>query len=104
MSGFNAILQKVLGNPELVQLLKSLETGGDPRLGGSLPWGGKTYARGTPVTGVPGWGGTNFKLEDSAHDAAMNYQEARAQDEAQAAGLPFDRILQERIARQLVRK
>lgn len=73
-------------NPDLVKLLASLLQGGDPRVGGTLPIGGKAYARGTPQGG-DGQGLGSLRVEDAAHDAVMNYNESRLNDEEQRLGL-----------------
>ena len=102
---FNKKIAQLLAmrnNPQIMQLLMSLISGGDPRMGGDLPLGGKAYARGTPQGG-------NFQMrpglanEAAGHDAAMNYNEARLQDEEQRIGLRPGTFMDPNMAR-LLRK
>lgn len=83
-------------NPQLVKLMQSLQAGGDPRYGGTLPIGGKAFANPhgngpRPQNDPPMLLTTpmNGSAEAAGHDSYMNYLEARLQDELQAKGLPM---------------
>lgn len=97
------ISQRQIAPPEspILQLLQILLQGGDSRLGGDLPIGGKAYANGIPQGGNF-QGLTGLRREDAGHDSAMNYHEARLQDELAAMGLPLDSMLGgDRLSRNL---
>lgn len=78
-----ALLLSKSQNPDAFLALQALFRGGDPRVGGSLPLGGKAYAGSTnPANGMLLTTPSRPRAEREGHDVAMNYQEARLQDEA----------------------